>query len=122
MAKDKWTEVGGRRATAFTFPCVGNYFYHEILKRHIGCTKPDGRHGHIELMSFEGGLVFIPYCCYSQAMVKLVVESLLLEGKGFTGIPDLPQVKQLPVEFTVEENLVLASPDELEKLAKWSRF
>ncbi len=122
MDEQKWTVINKDREIAFVFPCRGNFFYESTLKANIGCTKPNGGHGHIELRGFQKVYAFIPICCYSQAGVKAAVECLKLEKSGFIGILDLPEVKRLPAELTEEEKLVVASSVEMDKLAKLHGF
>lgn len=118
MSENKWTEVKKNvAAVRFSFPCQGNYCYLRHFGN-IGCVKPDGEHGHIELQTLNDGYLFIPFLCYSQDGVRAAVEILKLEEAGFTGILDLPEVKALPAELTELEKLTVPSPIEKEILNK----
>jgi len=120
MSEKKWVELNEYGSAAFVMPCQKHYYYVRFPGINIGCAEPDERHGHLELADDEGMYAFIPFRCYSQAGVKVVVEYLKLEQEGFKGILTLPPISSLPAELTEQEKLIIASPDEMEKWARIS--
>ncbi len=106
MLKRSWIPV--TKTVALTF----------YLCADSDCAKLDVRHGHVELLTLENGIVPTPFRCYSQSGVTLVVTGLKLAEGGWKGILDLPEVKGLPVELTEQDKPLLDSSTEMEKLAK----
>jgi len=124
MSEKKWKDVTEELQAHFSFPCKEHYYFMRRIGLVCWCDKPNDKHGHIELGCEDGyGLVLFPI--YSQAGAKAVIEFLKgsEEKKGLSeeerkGILGLVELKVLPEELTEEEKLIIASPDEMEKLAR----
>ncbi len=116
MSETKWIKLTENEWVDFSFPCKERHHFTRSVV--VTCATPDDRHGHIQLIAVEDGVAFIPFCCYSQAGVKAVVEYSRLEQQGWKGILDIEAFKKLPPELTEEEKLIIASPSEMERLAK----
>ncbi len=118
MSESRWTEVSEYLSATFSLPCQQNYYH----MRHVGlvcwCDNPNDKHGHIEL-SCEDGYALVLFPCYSKAGAKVVVELLkTLSDEERKGILGLAEINTLPEELTEEEKTIIASPEEMEKLAR----
>ena len=130
----RWTIVSDVFSVAFSLPCKGCYRYERGLRLNIGCSKPDDKHGHIELSDDEGMWALITFPCYSQAGVKVAVERIkestlpdgeikvMLSDEECKVILDMENIKNLPQELTEEEKAFIASLDAIEDPKKRSIF
>ncbi|TSC84025.1 MAG: hypothetical protein G01um101413_828 [Parcubacteria group bacterium Gr01-1014_13] len=113
----EWKDVTEDLQACFSFPCKEHYYFMRRIGLVCWCDKPNEKHGHIELVCEDGyGLVLFPI--YSQAGAKVVIEFIKGSEEERKGILGLAELKVLPEELTEEEKLVIASPDEMEKLAR----
>ncbi len=104
MLTKKWIVINNALAITFSFPCEKNCDDERIMRANIDRDKPEGKHGHVEVLTLANGCAIVPFCCYSQAGVGLVVTCLKVRESGWKGILDLPEVKELPVHLTELES------------------
>lgn len=109
MSNWKWTAaVNNGLNVGFSNPCVGNYGWRWWS---LPCKEENRNHGHI-VLSCEDGFGWIPFPCKSQAGVKAILvfdKSMTDEEK--MAIQNLPEVQQLPIDMTPEEQHILEDPD-----------